>query len=228
MGKAIRFLLPGLPVLALLLYVVFSDPSTDVARTARAADNPPKPSSGPPPLIIDLSNIPRLKGPGDEPDESDAINGDCYVCHENYREEPLVQRHAKEKIGCKDCHGESSKHQEDEFHETPPDIMYPRERIDPKCAKCHDEHDVPAIKVIACFQKRSLAHTEEKGIVCTDCHGQHRLQRRSYRWDKKSGKLLPADASGDRIIPSPPKDPDPGLQGQAEVPREDRGADAGP
>ena len=40
------------------------------------------------------------------------------------------------------------------------------------------------------FQARFPANTDPKKVVCTDCHGEHRLKVRSVSWDKGTGKLL--------------------------------------
>ena len=47
------------------------------------------------------------------------------------------------------------------------------------------------------FQARFPPNTDPKQVVCTDCHGEHRLKVRSVWWDKSTGKLLgrkPEDA----------------------------------
>lgn len=50
------------------------------------------------------------------------------------------------------------------------------------CEKCHESHDVPAEKVIGKWQKQNGQKADEKPIVCTDCHGEHRLKIRSVRY----------------------------------------------
>ena len=117
-------------------------------------------------------------------------NSACYVCHANYDGEEMVVDHGIEKIGCIDCHGKSYAHRNDEDNITPPDKMYPLEEVDKMCADCHDTHDAPARKVIQRLQERCPEKTSPAQIVCTDCHYQHRLDRRTVRWDKKTGKLL--------------------------------------
>ena len=77
-----------------------------------------------------------------------ADNDACFVCHGNYRKEPLVVWHTKGNIGCIACHGPSMAHREDEHNVTPPDTLYPADKIDAMCRKCHEEHTVPARKVI--------------------------------------------------------------------------------
>jgi hypothetical protein len=47
-------------------------------------------------------------------------------------------------------------------------------------------------KVIARWIECRVARRDPKRIVCTDCHGNHRLKIRTVRWDRKTGKLLPA------------------------------------
>ncbi len=119
-----------------------------------------------------------------------ADNDACYVCHGNYKEEPFALKHGQEDVGCIECHGKSYAHRNDEDNITPPDTMYPAEAIKKCCQECHDEHDAPAKKVIARWQERCPEKTDPKKIVCTDCHGQHRLKNRSVRWNKTTGKLI--------------------------------------
>ncbi len=149
-----------------------------------------------------------------------AENTACFVCHANYMTEFLANRHAKADIGCVNCHGVSSAHRNDENNITPPEIMYSAEKIDPFCQDCHEAHDIPPKKIIANWAKkirdkansscrgchedddvppekvvarwkeRGLDKTDPNEIVCTDCHGDHRMKVRTVIWDKKSGKLL--------------------------------------
>ena len=120
-----------------------------------------------------------------------ADNFSCYVCHGNYKEEPLVVAHgSKEDIGCVKCHGESFDHRNDEDNIIPPEVMYPSEKINKCCQECHKEHDVPAHEVIACWQKRCPEKTDPTKLVCTDCHFQHRLKRRVVVWNKRTGEVV--------------------------------------
>ncbi len=50
--------------------------------------------------------------------------------------------------------------------------------------------DVSPNKVIAWWAERSQGKTDPDKIVCTDCHGKHRMEVRTVVWDKKTGKLL--------------------------------------
>lgn len=63
-------------------------------------------------------------------------------------------------------------------------------KTDVLCKECHESHDFPAAKVVRRWQKRTGQKEQTEPIVCTDCHGNHRLKIRSVRWDKKTGKLL--------------------------------------
>lgn len=136
----------------------------------------------------------------DKPDDSDKANPDkekskvepadnsrCFVCHGNYKKEKLTVRHAKGGVGCERCHGPSDAHCQDEEHQTPPDTMYPKEKIPPACIACHD------MDKIAKKHKEKDVEADLKGVknVCTDCHGSHRLEKRSVRWDKNTRKVLP-------------------------------------
>ena len=144
-----------------------------------------------PPLKLDgdLLNE-KLPEPPAKKTKVKADNTACYVCHGNYNGEPFALIHAKADVACTKCHGKSFAHRNDEDNITPPEIMYAADQIDEACEKCHDTHDAPAKKVIARWQQCCLAKTNFNELVCTDCHGKHRLARRTVRWDKKTGKLI--------------------------------------
>jgi cytochrome c3-like protein len=164
--------------LALVLGVLFENASP--VRSAVAA----------PPLSIEHLLGEKLPEASKDEDEILADNGSCYVCHGNYEEEPFALLHAKEDVGCADCHGESHDHRNDEDNITPPEKMYAAADIGPACAKCHETHDAPAVKVIARWRERCPAKTDAEKLVCTDCHGRHRLKFRTVWWDKKTGELV--------------------------------------
>jgi hypothetical protein len=151
---------------------------------------PGLPATAAPPLSLDGYRDEKLPEGRHDSAGLKEINGGCYVCHGNYRTESLVLSHAKEKVGCIQCHGESLPHQGDEFHRTPPEKMYGPANIDKMCGKCHEEHDAPAGKVIARWRQRCPGKTDPKDIVCTECHFEHRLSSRSVVWDKNTGKLM--------------------------------------
>jgi hypothetical protein len=164
-----------------------------------SADDPvaKPPSSGPPslpPLVIDKSAPLLLDAPKDKDAAKDMpylrINNSCYVCHDNYKDELLAVLHAKEEIGCADCHGQSLDHQNDEDNITPPEIMYPLDEIDGLCLECHDSHDASAKDVLKRWSERCPDKTDFDKVVCTDCHGYHRLKKRIVRWDKESGDVI--------------------------------------
>ncbi len=116
-----------------------------------------------------------------------ADNFFCYVCHINYGEESLAQTHQKQGIGCETCHGISDNHSEDEDNITPPDIMYPEAGIVPFCLGCHAEKDLIEKKP----HKKLFSGEAEEAKTCMDCHGkEHRLEVRTRKWDKATGKLL--------------------------------------
>jgi len=97
--------------------------------------------------------------------------------------------HRKVNVGCVKCHGPSMGHCNDEDNVAPPDVMYWPERIDPACAECHPKHDVPASDVLIRWRERCPEKTDPQSVVCTDCHGEHRLESRTVRWDRKTGEL---------------------------------------
>jgi len=114
----------------------------------------------------------------------------CNDCHMGYIGEPLAFAHAKAGMSCDSCHGPSREHYSDESNTTPPDKMYPADKIDPFCQGCHHSHDVPPGKVAALWMKRNSDKTNPDKIVCTDCHGDHRMKVRTVIWDKETGKRL--------------------------------------
>jgi len=165
-----------------------------VATAAEPGGKKPAAADELPPLVIDKSAPLLLDEPSDKKAEKDkkflSINQSCFVCHDNYKDESLMLVHAKEEIGCVDCHGDSVAHRNDEDNITPPDLMYPADEIDEACQECHDTHDAPAEKIIARWQARCPQKTDVANILCTDCHGRHRLKARTVRWDKSTGKLI--------------------------------------
>ena len=115
-------------------------------------------------------------GEYDQPDGPVADNSRCYVCHINYEDEALAFVHARANIGCEQCHGVSDAHCSDEDNITPPDIMYPAEKINSFCKSCHPTATLGGGKK-----------------YCTDCHGNHRLSYRTRKWDKTTGELIEDD-----------------------------------
>ena len=121
----------------------------------------------------------------DEPDEglsseSMADNSRCFVCHVNYMQEKIAVTHARQNMGCAYCHGESDEHIADESwasggNGTAPDIMYPRDKINPFCMGCHTKDKIDTEQ-----HKPLFADNSEKN--CTDCHGEHRLTNRKCKW----------------------------------------------
>ncbi len=130
-----------------------------------------------------------------------ADNMACHVCHTTYEEETLAIVHAKANVGCVKCHGPSIAHRNDEDNITPPDIIFASDRIDAACVKCHETHNAPAKKVLATWQKRCPAKENPEQLVCTDCHGEHRMKFRTVLWDKKTRKLV--NRQGDHVKYAP-------------------------
>ncbi len=124
------------------------------------------------PLLLDDEE----QGEGDE----GADNSRCHVCHINYVEELIAFRHANAGIGCAGCHGESDEHIADESwasggNGTAPDVMFPTKKINAFCMGCHTKENLQGDQ-----HEDMRAGTGEK--VCTDCHGNHRLQVRRCKW----------------------------------------------
>lgn len=117
-----------------------------------------------------------------------ADNSRCHVCHINYDDEVLAVTHARADIDCEKCHGASDAHCGDEDNITPPDIMYPAEKIRPFCIGCHSKE-----KIDTDVHKSVMAKPDTKEAICTNCHGEHRLGYRTRKWDKTTGKLIQDD-----------------------------------
>jgi hypothetical protein len=154
------------------------------------------PPAKPPPLEVDKEAPLLIDGPPAKTAKTAktgqkmADNSPCFVCHVNFAEEEIALQHSQVGVGCVDCHGASYAHRNDENNTTPPDTIYPARKIDAACEKCHPQHNAPAKKVIATWQKRCPEKKDAKALVCTDCHGHHRLAIRTVRWNKETRELL--------------------------------------
>lgn len=169
-----------------------------------AGSNPGQPASPPPPppplpaleldddapLLLDDENGGAPLVLADPGGHGVDINAACYVCHVNFKADPFVQRHARADIGCAKCHGASRAHVDDEANLTPPEVMYWPSRIGASCLVCHPTHNAPARDVILRWQERCPEKTNPNHLVCTDCHGNHRLALRTIVWNQRSGELV--------------------------------------
>ena len=86
-------------------------------------------------LLEDTPDDTSAKGPV-------ADNSRCLHCHLNMADEELATTHARANIGCANCHGNCDAHIADESwasggNGTAPEIMYPRDKIQAACMKCH-------------------------------------------------------------------------------------------
>jgi hypothetical protein len=70
--------------------------------------------------------------------------------------------------------------------------------------------------VITRWQQRCPEKRDVSQIVCTDCHGEHRLKNRTVRWNKTTGDLIPVEPKPAEAEPST-ENP----QGAASGPRPD-------
>ncbi|MBM4026083.1 MAG: hypothetical protein FJ280_11855 [Planctomycetes bacterium] len=141
--------------------------------------------------------VKAISAPTAEPAASFVANSFCLVCHFDFDEEELALKHEVAGIGCERCHGESFRHRSDEANVTPPEILYPRERINPTCMMCHPRQDLRHLADHRPILEAALNLSEEKPTLnqdkkyCTACHGtKHRMNTRTIRWDKHTGVLL--------------------------------------
>lgn len=115
-----------------------------------------------------------------------ADNSRCHVCHLNFATEKLSVTHAGANVSCEHCHGESDAHCGDEDNITPPETMYPTDKINAACLKCHGDR----IKMTA---KHKAVLSGRPKNTCTGCHGEHRMNHRTRRWNKETGELISDD-----------------------------------
>jgi len=149
-----------------------------------------------------VSTVKAVPSPDLKPGDSFVANPYCLVCHLDFDEEELALQHEIWGIGCERCHGESFRHRSDEANLTPPEIMYPKERINPSCMSCHPRQDIqdtkdhdPILEAgLSTFEEATPSGANAKKY-CTDCHGsKHRVLRvRATHWDKATGAVLQKD-----------------------------------
>jgi len=106
-------------------------------------------------------------------------NAGCCMCHQPFLTEALSLSHAEHGIACADCHGPSVAHSTDERFQTPPEVTFESNAVDPFCRNCHKEHDVPPANVVQRWlEVRSAGEDRVPNGTparCTVCHGRHRL-----------------------------------------------------
>jgi len=159
-----------------------SEPVKEVAKEVEK--EPPLLLDDEPPLLLDDEPLLLLdddEGSGNSGAGPQADNSRCFVCHINYMQEDIAVIHAGVGMGCAHCHGESDEHIADESwasggNGTAPETMFPKPRINPFCMGCHPKDKIDAV------QHQPLFAAMEK-MVCTDCHGQHRITTpRKCQW----------------------------------------------
>jgi len=96
----------------------------------------------------------------------------------------------------------SERHRSDEDNVTPPEIMYPKAKINPTCMMCHPRHEIQEIEdhkpllagADTIFDEdfeASPSGPADAKQYCTDCHGtKHRMKVRIVRWNKATGELI--------------------------------------
>ena len=125
--------------------------------------------------------------------ETFVANEFCGACHYAFGDEKLARTHEQAGIGCERCHGESERHRSDEDNITPPQIMYPKEKINPTCMMCHPRNEIKHVPhhkpLLAGAETIFDKSTNQK--YCTDCHAKdHRINVRTIRWNKATGGIL--------------------------------------
>jgi hypothetical protein len=143
---------------------------------------------------MDDSTQKDVEGPPEK--ISFVANQFCSACHYGFSDEELARTHEKVGIGCERCHGESERHRSDENNITPPEIMYPKAKINPTCMMCHPRHEISNVtshNELLSGAKTVFDSADAGGyhMYCTDCHArQHRINVRTIRWNKETGELM--------------------------------------
>ena len=148
------------------------------------------------PGAVSRASSPRFEGGTPSTRTGFVANEFCSACHYGFSDEKLARTHELAGIGCERCHGESERHRSDENNATPPEIMYPRAKINPTCMMCHPRHEIRQVeshKALLAGAK-TVFDSADKGsdqIYCTGCHAMHhRINVRTIRWNKETGELL--------------------------------------
>ncbi len=181
------FIYPGLPLAAMLAVGA-------LVGSAALADGPDAENGEP-----TTNEVPAAE----EPEEA-ADNSYCYVCHVNWEKEHFVEQHRLKGVGCCDCHGDCEAHMDDEEGNAPPDVMFAKDKIN---ASCMDTcHTIDKLAGVADHIPYVLPGKEKKKPqLCTDCHGKHRLEKRTRVWNQETGKLIEVDGKP-VVTPKPAAD----------------------
>lgn len=163
-------------ILSILTFVVTS--CQPDAKTSNAPEEEPLLLMDEPPLLLDEGDAQLVSERAQIAD-----NTRCYVCHMNFSMEKFAVTHARAGISCENCHGPSDAHCSDEDNITPPDIMYPQEKINPSCLQCH-------LNGIKNNEKHEPVLADVMQNSCTSCHGEHKMSHRTRRWNKQTGELV--------------------------------------
>lgn len=179
--------------------VADSDSQQRAVRPSEACEVPQNSEDDSKPSAVDSNQTaePQEVLQDEEEEERFVANPFCQACHADFEDDELALNHMLMGVGCERCHGESERHRSDEDNITPPEIMYPRDKITPTCMMCHprqdidhvEDHDVILAGAETIFDEEPATPEEDK--VCTDCHGKgHRLKVRTVRWNKATGEIL--------------------------------------
>ncbi len=132
--------------------------------------------------LIFVVSCARVRTPSVSVSSLSDANDPCYMCHIPFTDEEIAVAHLTAGIPCSRCHGKSLAHMGDETFSTPPDTVYSRDQVNPFCRTCHATHpNIPPERLVEVWLERNPGFVEsgavKQGVVCTDCHGSHRLAR---------------------------------------------------
>jgi hypothetical protein len=178
--------------------LVLAAPALWIGMSAMLAAEEQSPSARPISAKKPTAADPKWRITRPDPSKTlvEADNSFCLVCHVNLEEEELVDVHLPVGVGCELCHGLSDDHSQDEDSLAPPEVMWPKARINRRCMTCHPRNELFAEKEAARAHRKffdrleSLDKAKPGEKYCTQCHGKHGIRNRTRIWEKETGKLL--------------------------------------
>lgn len=130
----------------------------------------------------------------------------CGVCHPAERVAFERSVHAREQVGCKDCHGGDPRSVEvDRAHRGSFRSLADRRQIPDLCARCHSDpsmmrpYNLPTEQYVV-YQTSEhgigLARGDDRVAVCSDCHGAHDVLSRSDPESLVHPRNIPSTCTG--------------------------------
>jgi predicted CXXCH cytochrome family protein len=132
--------------------------------------------------------------------------GQCGVCHPTERVAFEDSVHAREQVGCEDCHGGDPQSIEvDRAHRGRFRSLEDRREIPDLCARCHSDpammrpYNLPTEQYVIYQTSEhgmALARGDDQAAVCSDCHGAHDVLSRTDPESRVHSRNIPATCAG--------------------------------